>query len=276
MDGELACGVFELRRPAAGRLPLILASPHSGSRLPGRICRRLAARPIGARRSEDSFVDELFAAAPSLGAPLLSARFPRAYLDVNREAYELDPAMFSDALPGFVNAGSPRVRMGLGTIARIVASGEEIYAGKLRFAEAQRRIDGLYHPYHAALGRLVDETAALFGGCLLDRLPLDAVGRRCDLGAEGADIVLGDCYGSACAAAILDSARGFSPPAGFGGGQHALCRRLHHRALRRSAPRPPRAADRDQPRALHGRAQIPAKAAVRDGSRPNWRNWSGS
>ena len=88
---------------------------------------------------------------PSLGAPLLAARFPRAYLDVNREAWELDPTMFSDALPNFVNIRSPRVRMGLGTIARVVASGEEIYARKLRFAEAKRRVESLYHPYHHAL-----------------------------------------------------------------------------------------------------------------------------
>jgi N-formylglutamate amidohydrolase len=92
---------------------------------------------------EDSFVDELFACAPQLGAPLLSARFPRAYLDVNREAYELDPTMFSDVLPSYINAGSPRVRIGLGTIARIVANGENIYAGKLRFADAERRIECL-------------------------------------------------------------------------------------------------------------------------------------
>src|SRR3974377_2042375 len=78
--------------------------------------------PVALRRSEDSFVDELFGAAPRLGAPLLSARFPRAYVDVNREAYELDPSMFADALPKFVNAGSPRVRMGLGTPFRCVAT----------------------------------------------------------------------------------------------------------------------------------------------------------
>jgi N-formylglutamate amidohydrolase len=215
MDGELACGVFELRRPAADRLPLILASPHSGSDYPVDFVAASRLDPVALRRSEDSFVDELFAAAPSLGAPLLSARFPRAYLDVNREAYELDPAMFSDQLPGFVNAGSPRVRMGLGTIARIVAGGEEIYAGKLRFAEAQRRIDGLYHPYHEVLKRLLDETAALFGGYLLidcHSMPSAAAAAS---GAEAADIVLGDCYGSACAGEILDSARCFFTARGF-------------------------------------------------------------
>jgi len=157
----------------------------------------------------------LFAAAPSLGAPLLSARFPRAYLDVNREAYELDPAMFSDALPGFVNAGSPRVRMGLGTIARIVASGEEIYAGKLCFAEARRRIDGLYHPYHHALRRLVEETEALFGGYLLVDCHSMPSAAGSIFGPDGADIVLGDCHGAACAPAILDAARRFLAERGF-------------------------------------------------------------
>src|SRR5271156_385617 len=155
MDGELSCGIIDLRRPESERLPLILASPHSGSDYPAEFVAASRLDPLALRRSEDSFVDKLFGAAPSLGAPLLSARFPRAYLDVNREAYELDPTMFSDALPEFVNASSPRVRMGLGTIARIVANGEEIYSGKLYFADARRRIEGLYHPYHRTLRQLV-------------------------------------------------------------------------------------------------------------------------
>src|SRR6266478_490853 len=115
MDGESppglpGTGVFDLHEPAARSLPLVLASPHSGSDYPVDLLAASRLDPLALRQSEDSFVDELFAAAPSLGAPLLSARFPRAYLDVNREAYELDPAMFSDALPDFVNAGSPRLR----------------------------------------------------------------------------------------------------------------------------------------------------------------------
>ena len=215
MDGEIACGIYELQRPTVERRPLILASPHSGAQYPADFIAASRLDPLTLRRSEDSFVDELFAAAPSLGAPLLSARFPRAYLDVNREAYELDPAMFADALPGFVNTGSARVRMGLGTIARIVANGEEIYTGKLRFADARRRIDGLYHPYHQALRRLVEDTEALFGGCLLvdcHSMP-SAAGAVC--GSGMADIVLGDCHGTACAPIILEAARRFFAARGF-------------------------------------------------------------
>src|SRR5439155_3530207 len=202
-------GVLDLRLPPRRALPLVVTSPHSGARYPDDLLAATRLDPLTLRRSEDSFVDQLFAAAPELGAPLLAARFPRAYLDVNREAWELDPTMFADPLPAFVNARSPRVRMGLGTIARIVASGEEIYARKLRFAEARRRVDALYHPYHHALRRLVDETEANFGGYLLldcHSMPsaAGAVG-----GQDGADIVLGDCYGASCAPRIVEAARAF-------------------------------------------------------------------
>jgi N-formylglutamate amidohydrolase len=214
MDGEAPYGVFELREPAAPRLPLVVASPHSGSEYPADFVAASRLDPLALRRSEDSFVDELFAATPDLGAPLLSARFPRAYLDVNREAWELDPTMFADPLPRYVNSASPRVRMGLGTIARLVACDAEIYAGKLRFAEAQRRIENLYHPYHRILCRLIAKTEALFGGCLLidcHSMPSAALSG----GRETADIVLGDCHGAACAGAILEAARGFFAERGF-------------------------------------------------------------
>src|SRR3984885_13772387 len=190
---------LDLRRPAAQLLPLVVASPPSGSGYPADFVAASRLDPLTLRRSEDAFVDEIFAAAPALGAPLLAARFPRAYLDVNREPYELDPAMFADALPDYVNVRSPRVRMGLGTIARVVASGEEIYDGKLCFAEAAARIETLYRPYHAALRRLVKETAVEFGFCLLIDCHSMPSGASGGAGREPADIVLGDCHGAACA-----------------------------------------------------------------------------
>jgi N-formylglutamate amidohydrolase len=200
-------GVLDLHEPAARRLPVVLTSPHSGCEYPTDFVNASRLDPLALRQSEDSFVDELFAGALLLGAPLLSARFPRAYLDVNREAYELDPAMFSDALPSFVNVRSPRVRIGLGTIARIVASGEEIYAEKLRFAEAEQRVERLYHPYHHTLRRLVEETERMFGGYLL--IDCHSMPSNSGCSQDGADIVLGDCYGAACAPRILEAASRF-------------------------------------------------------------------
>ena len=212
MDG-LALSVTEtappldLRRPAVQVLPMVVASPHSGSNYPADFVAASRLDPLTLRRSEDAFVDEIFAAAPRLGAPLLAARFPRAYLDVNREAYELDPAMFTDSLPDYVNARSPRVRMGLGTIARVVASGEEIYGEKLCFAEAQTRIEHLYRPYHAALNSLIEETEADFGYCLVVDCHSMPSGAHGAAGREAADIVLGDCHGAACAPQIVELAR---------------------------------------------------------------------
>ena len=220
MDGEFPhpsseFDILDVQRPTVQSLPLVLASPHSGIEYPADFLAASRLDPLALRRSEDSFVDELFAAAPRLGAPLLAARFPRAYVDVNREAYELDPSMFCDALPGFVNASSPRVRMGLGTIARLVASGEEIYTDKLSFAEAQHRIERHYRPYHRVLNRLVEETEALFGGYLLVDCHSMPSGVGSGYGRSWADIVLGDCHGGACAPQILEAARRFLAERGF-------------------------------------------------------------
>ena len=113
---------IDVLAPARQELALVFASPHSGHDYPAEFLAASRLDPLTLRRSEDSYVDEIFGAAPLLGAPLLRARFPRAYLDPNREPFELDPAMFEDELPAFVNTRSPRVRVGLGTIARVVAT----------------------------------------------------------------------------------------------------------------------------------------------------------
>jgi N-formylglutamate amidohydrolase len=206
---------LDLRRPAAQTVPMVVASPHSGANYPAEFVAASRLDPLTLRRSEDAFVDEIFAAAPRLGAPMLAARFPRAYLDVNREAWELDPTMFSETLPDWVNVRSPRVRMGLGTIARVVASGEEIYDGKLSFADAQQRVEQLYQPYHAALGQLVEDTAAEFGFCLVVDCHSMPSGAHGSTTRESPDIVLGDCHGAACAAPIVECARKYLARRGF-------------------------------------------------------------
>jgi N-formylglutamate amidohydrolase len=183
--------------PLVQTAPLVFASPHSGREYSAEF---LASARLGAlrlRRSEDSFVDELFAAAPDRGAPLLAARFPRAFCDANREAWELDPAMFAEPLPHWVNTSSARVGAGLGTIARVVASGEAIYRGKLRFTEAQARVRDCWEPFHVALNGLIEQTRRKFGVCVLidcHSMPGSSVAPR-----PQADFVLGDAHGTACA-----------------------------------------------------------------------------
>ncbi|MGH7070748.1 MAG: N-formylglutamate amidohydrolase [Acetobacteraceae bacterium] len=201
-----ALAPFVLYRPARQELPLVFASPHSGRAYPRSFLATARLDPLTLRRSEDGFVDELFAAAPAFGAPLLAAVFPRAYCDPNREAWELDPEMFSEPLPSWVNSGSARVGAGLGTIPRIVASGEAIYSRKLAFAEAEARIRGCWEPFHAALAGLIAETGAGFGRCLLiDCHSMPSAQGQSPRGPPGrrVDFVLGDAHGTTCGPAIV-------------------------------------------------------------------------
>jgi N-formylglutamate deformylase len=190
---------FVILRPPVQTVPLVVASPHSGRTYDAAFVQSARLGPLDLRRSEDSFVEELFASTVDHGAPLLYAQFPRAYCDPNREAWELDPGMFSDSLPDWVNTTSPRVGAGLGTIARVVTSGEAIYREKLPFAEAQARVRDCWQPYHNALSQLIAETTETFGACLL----LDCHSMPAGVGRTGGpDFVLGDAHGTACMAAV--------------------------------------------------------------------------
>lgn len=200
--GALPPPPFLIRRPAAQTAALVFASPHSGRDYLPEFLGAARLDSTALRRSEDSFVDELFAAAPAHGAPLIAATFPRAYCDPNREMWELDPAMFADDLPPWVNTTSARVGAGLGTIARVVASGEAIYRRKLRFAEAQHRVQSCWAPYHAGLAGLIAATRERFGACLLvDCHSMPTQGAPPG-GRLAPDIVLGDAHGTACAPAV--------------------------------------------------------------------------
>jgi N-formylglutamate deformylase len=188
-------------RPILQTAPIVFASPHSGRDYPESFVASARLDLPALRRSEDSFVDELFQAAPALGAPIVLANFPRAYCDANREAWELDPAMFTGKLPDWVNTTSARVGAGLGTIARVVASGEAIYRGKLEFTEAEARVAGCWQPFHAALQAELKATKAKFGHCLLvdcHSMPGASQGR-----GSKAEIILGDAHGTTCAPKIV-------------------------------------------------------------------------
>ena len=208
MTGETrieASDGHEILWPDEQAAPLVLASPHSGAEYPPDFVAGSPLGPLELRRSEDSFVDELFLGAQALGVPLLRARFPRAYVDPNREPFELDPEMFEDRLPPYANVNSARVAAGLGTIARVVSSGKEIYPGKLRLADALRRIETCHRPYHAALRGLIESTSERFGYCvLIDCHSMPSVGAPMDpdAGRGRADFILGDGFGTTCHGAI--------------------------------------------------------------------------
>ncbi len=193
---------FEILPPAAWTCPVVFNSPHSGRLYQRAFLETSRLDALALRRSEDCYVDELFASVTQLGAPLLRANFPRAFIDVNREPYELDPRMFQEALPGFANTTSVRVAGGLGTIPRIVSEGEEIYRVPLGLKEAMERIETLYRPYHRTLTRLLSEVHGKFGSVVLvdcHSMPSSAVCLQSSATGRKADIVIGDRHGAACA-----------------------------------------------------------------------------
>ena len=197
---DLEHRAFELTRPSRQLVPFVFAFPHSGRVYPESF---VASSRLGAtalRRSEDAYVDELFAASASLGAPTIAARFPRAFLDVNRAPSEIDPEMFDGVLRLPVDPTSARVNAGLGVIPRIVRDGAEIYRGKLPAREAEERIVKFYKPYHAALSALIEDTRREFGMAIV----VDC--HSMPSAAAVPDVVLGDRYGMSAAYALMRGA----------------------------------------------------------------------
>lgn len=197
---------FDISKPDSQLIPFVFTSPHSGTNYSPSFIAKSKLDPLTLRCSEDSFIDDLFSEAPNYGAPLLKALFPRAYVDPNRETYELDQKMFEEPLPHFVNTKSPRVFAGFGTVPRVVKNGKNIYRDKITFKEVTKRIESCYIPYHAALRFLIDETKLKFGKCILiDCHSMPSSGHSIAGKADNqqVDVVLGNKYGKTCAFELM-------------------------------------------------------------------------
>ncbi|MBB5049636.1 N-formylglutamate amidohydrolase [Rhodopseudomonas rhenobacensis] len=213
-DGEQSA--FEIVEPAQWRAPIIFNSPHSGSVYPQDFLTASRIDLEALRRSEDSFMDELIAGLSDRGFPVVRVHFPRSYIDVNREPYELDPRMFAGRLPSFANTRSMRVAGGLGTIPRVVGDGQEIYRERIDVDDALGRIEALYKPYHRALRRLINKAHQSFGSVIVvDCHSMPSIGLSRDE-PRRPDVVIGDRYGTSCVALVPDvveqtmTARGYS------------------------------------------------------------------
>lgn len=195
---------YSLFRPERRDTAAFFSSPHSGRDYPASLMRRTALDEMTIRSSEDAFVDELFSCAPGLGAPLIAAKVPRAYIDMNRSADELDPAL----IEGLARAPhNPRVSSGLGVIPRVVANGRPIYRGKLALDEAEARIARYWTPYHLALRGLLDESLAQFGEAILidcHSMPHEAIEAHARPGQPRPEVVLGDRFGAAAGRGVME------------------------------------------------------------------------
>ena len=212
---------YVLTRPKARTCPVIFASPHSGRDYPAEFLAQAVLDPHTIRSSEDAFVDELFGMAPGMGAPLLAARAPRAYLDLNRAADELDPAV----IEGLARVPhNPRISSGLGVIPRVVAGGRAIYRGKLGLAEVEARLRRFWHPYHQALAGLVEEVRAEFGQAVLidcHSMPHEAIEAHTRPGQPRPEVVLGDRYGATAGREVMERIEAAFAGAGLRVGRNA-------------------------------------------------------
>jgi N-formylglutamate amidohydrolase len=206
---------YDLSRPARQTTPVIFSSPHSGREYSLEFLRNAVLDGHAIRSSEDAFVDRLFDMAPEMGAPFLSAKVPRAFIDLNRAADELDPAV----IEGIARAPhNPRVSSGLGVIPRVVAGGRAIYRGKLTLAEAEARITRFWHPYHVALKDLMAESLTDFGQAILidcHSMPHEAIEAHSRPGQPKPEVVLGDRFGAAASRDVMERVEAAFAGAGF-------------------------------------------------------------
>jgi len=206
---------FEVLHPVRRTSCVVFASPHSGRDYPWSFLRMSVLNPHSIRSSEDAFVDQLFDSAPDFGSVFMKAGVPRAFVDLNRSAVELDPALIEGLHP---QGHNPRVASGLGVIPRVVANGRAIYRGKISRAEARRRIDQYWQPYHDMLQALLDEAHATFSQAVLidcHSMPHEAMNGISRGGMRRPDVVLGDRFGAAADGEIMDRVEAAFANAGF-------------------------------------------------------------
>ncbi len=205
MGGKIVRAAYPglaLSRPGEWRAPYVFASPHSGREYPTRFVRESVLDLAALRRSEDAYVDQLLPDPNLYGVPVLAARFPRAFVDVNRDSRELDPQMFTASAAEGGEIRSSRVAAGFGVIPRLAAEGRSIYAKKLTPADARARLRSCYVPYHEALEALLGECRERFGFAVL--IDWHSMPSASGHGHALADVVIGDRFGASADRGLVD------------------------------------------------------------------------
>ena len=187
---------YVVREPVTTPAPIVVDSPHSGMDWPDDFAP--AAPRDAILTTWDAYVDELWSDAPAAGAALLSATFPRAYIDVNRAEDDLDPALLEDAWPGVLSPTAYSAR-GMGLIRRLALPDVPMYSRRLRAEEVRRRIQRYYRPYRSELRQRVERARERFGAVwYLDCHSMKSRGNEMnvDAGEERPDFVISDRHGT--------------------------------------------------------------------------------
>jgi len=209
-------GILFRSDPREREVPLVFDSPHSGTEYPDDFDHTCPRHVL--RTAEDTYVHELYAAAPAHGATLIGALFPRSYIDANRHVGDIDAALLAEPWPHPLNPGV-KTKMGMGLIRRLAVPKLPVYSRKLGIAEVQARIDRYYHAYHVELASAADRLHARFGGVWhVNCHSMKSVSNG--MAAEGpgvprVDFVLGDRDGSTCAPELTTFVRDFLTKRGY-------------------------------------------------------------
>ncbi len=195
---------YQLNLPKNRTTNVVFASPHSGRNYSCAFLRKTVLDEMAVRSSEDAFVDLLFADVPTFGAPLLLAKTPRAFVDLNRNCDELDPALIEGVRQSSHNA---RIASGLGVIPRVVSNGRAIYRGKLTRVDVETRLAAHWMPYHTTLETVLEQSLQMFGEAILidcHSMPHEAVKGTTRRGTRKPEIVLGDRFGATARSDVVD------------------------------------------------------------------------
>lgn len=217
-ETDRAIDQIEVIHPSEQTVPFVFASPHSGRRYPDAFLEQSLLDLNQLRQTEDAYVDLLVDMVPQFGAPLLKARFPRAYVDVNRAAEEIDPKLFSGRIPEDSDTKTNRVLAGYGVIPRLGVDGKNLYKGKLPLREAEQRLAACYSPYHTQLRDLINTTVEKFGCAVVidcHSMPSRGLWQNSAKPRRHVDFILGDRYGTSCAPALLSLTQNLFYEAGY-------------------------------------------------------------
>ncbi|MDB4839683.1 N-formylglutamate amidohydrolase [Amylibacter sp.] len=206
---------YILKEPEVQTTSTVFNSPHSGRSYSESFLKNSLLKKPEIRASEDAYVDDLFSSVTEFGAPLLTAVAPRAFVDLNRQADELDSAIIQGVNKNILNS---RVLSGLGVIPRIVSKGNNIQSGKMTIEQANLRLDKSYFPYHYKLKKLLDQTKLEFGKVILidcHSMPMRSTHSLRSSDGKSPNIVLGNRFGSSCSSDIMEQIKSSFEDAGF-------------------------------------------------------------
>ena len=117
---------------------------------------------------------------------MLTANFPRIFVDLNRSPLELDPSMWHGKFNASIFNRSHKVNSGIGVIPKVCFSGKKVYNNLLLFKEARRRLLNYYFPYHKKFRMLIDFIKKHHNKVII----LDCHSMSSEVVSESTDIVL--------------------------------------------------------------------------------------